>query len=281
VAYIAVRCALPEGRDDDLAETLSEYPVLGAHIQSLGPGLASAVVYASASEAERIKGLAQALVRLGGTDVTVDCLAERDWLDEYRRTARPFAVGARWWVEPDPGSASSPSGGRVALVIEPSAAFGSGSHESTQLVLLRLEDLNLEGRRVLDVGTGSGILAVASRRLGAEHVIGIDLDPRAVFVARRTLDAQVPPVSVPLVVGSLDTIGRGAFDVVLCNMLWEALQALLPDLGRLLAPDGVLVLSGFLGADEESVRACLIHVGLVAGGRCELGEWLSLEVRHG
>jgi len=279
--YIVVKCGLAAGRDEVLAEVLSEFQVLGAQIETIGRGLTSVLVYAPVSEAASTQELARSLAAVGATDVTVEWLADRDWLDEYRRQAQPFSVGTRWWVDPVPGSVSLPPCGRIPLVVEPSCAFGSGSHESTQLMLCHLEVLEVENRLVLDVGTGSGILALAAHRLGANRVVGLDVDSRAVFVARRTLRRQIPPVSVLLVAGTLGGLGGRAFDAVLCNVLWETQQGLLADLRRLLAQSGSLVLAGFLKSEEEEVVAELEAVHLAVSGRRELGDWLLLEARHG
>lgn len=279
--YIVVKFGLAEDREEGLANLLSEYPVLGARIDVVGNGLVSVQVYSLASEAGSAGTFVRALTALGGTDVRVEWLAERDWLDEYRRQAQPFPVGMRWWIDPVPGATSVPPAGRMPLVVEPSSAFGSGSHESTQLMLCHLEQVDAKGRQVLDVGAGSGILGIAAHRLGAEWVVGVDVDLRAAFVARRTFGDQTPPVSVQLVAGTLAALARQTFDTILCNMLWESQRNLLPDLRRLLARPGSLVLSGFLRSDEREVVAQLEEVRLVVVGRRELGDWLLLEAGHG
>lgn len=280
--YVVVTCRLAEGCDELLAELLGEHEVLGARIESCGDGLVSVEVYLASAEVGSTRDLARALTDLGGIDVTVDRVPERDWLEEYRRQARPFAVGARWWIDPTAEATSTPPPGRIALSVEPSCAFGSGSHESTQLMLIYLEARGVLGQSVLDVGTGSGILTIAASRLGADRVVGVDVEPRAVFVARSSLLGQAPSVPALLVAGSLDAVGgEGMFDTVMCNMLWESQQPLLPDLRRVLARDGDLVLSGFLKSDERAIVASLGAAHLSVVGRRELGDWLLLEARHG
>jgi ribosomal protein L11 methyltransferase len=157
-------------------------------------------------------------------------------------------------------------------------AFGSGSHESTQLILLELEKLGIDGATILDLGTGSGILAIAAAELGAKMVVGLDIDEDAIWVARETADLQERPARVRYVLGSPDCLATVGFDVVMCNMISANMLPLLPQLHVLLAPGGVAVLSGLLAIETSDITETLSSLGLeVTGGRV-LGEWGSLVV---
>jgi ribosomal protein L11 methyltransferase len=129
---------------------------------------------------------------------------------------------------------------------------------------------------VLDVGTGSGILAIAADRLDARPVVAFDVDRDATWVARRTAIEQDWPVQVLLFTGPITAIGTRRFDVVLCNMLAEQFRPLLTDLQRILEPAGVVVLSGMLVAELESVRSDLQRAGMAVRDEWRLGEWLSV-----
>ena len=159
-------------------------------------------------------------------------------------------------------------------------AFGAGSHESTQLVLLDLEELDPTGWSVLDVGTGTGILALAAAALGARPVVGFDLDPAAALEAARTAAEQERPVSCSFFAGTVDALAERRFDLVLANMIWENMAPLVPQLRARLAAGGLMVLSGLLVAQEAVVGRELVSHGLRLRSRRVLGEWLGLEVEH-
>jgi ribosomal protein L11 methyltransferase len=159
-------------------------------------------------------------------------------------------------------------------------AFGSGSHESTRLALEALEEIELAADAVLDVGTGSGILAIAAERAGAGAVIALDNDPTAVWVAREIALLQDLPVGVQLVVGSLDCVAGHSFDVILCNMITEQFVPLIGALERLLSPAGVLVLSGLMVREAAEVERALARALLRVRARLSAGEWASLTVER-
>src|SRR5262249_18536591 len=116
---------------------------------------------------------------------TIDAdVVEEDPLAVFRAASRPFPVGKRFWLDPgEPPHAAAPPG-RIALLLPASTAFGTGGHESTRLALESLEEQPIAGAEVLDVGTGSGVLALAAAALGSRRAVGLDTDAEAVFVAR-------------------------------------------------------------------------------------------------
>jgi ribosomal protein L11 methyltransferase len=280
--YTVLRCRLGPGAEERLGEALLEAPVLGCEIVSPRPGHTEAVIYVEAGNSAGLALLKRALASRG-LEVTLEGeLEERDWLEPFRERAVAFPVGSRWWIDPDPAGGGTPPAGRIRLVIEPRMAFGSGTHESTQLVLMELEGLPVTGRRVLDVGTGSGILALASCRLGARFAAGLDIDVASVFEARRTAAEQERQAGVRFLAGTVEAIAPHArFDLVLCNMIWERMRPLLPALRRLTAPGGLAVLSGLLRSQEEPVAAELERLGLPVSRRRTLEEWLALVVTRG
>jgi ribosomal protein L11 methyltransferase len=165
----------------------------------------------------------------------------------------------------------------VEIVLDPGMAFGTGTHPTTSLCLAALSDLlsARPGARVLDVGTGSGLLAIAARKLGAGVVAGNDNDPVAVQVARE--NAALNGVELDL---NERGVGQqhGPFELVLANILANTLVALAPALAAQLAPGGVVLLSGILTPQEEEVRAAYLEAGLVPlpGGDRRDGEWSLL-----
>jgi ribosomal protein L11 methyltransferase len=145
-------------------------------------------------------------------------------------------------------------------------------------VLAALETLDVVGADVLDVGTGSGILAVAAERLGAKIVVALDIDPDAVFVARHTAGQQVPPTMPRFFVGSVACLVGCVFDLVLCNMVASLFTRFLDELRLLLAAGGRAVLSGLLVSEMEAVVEALDHRGLSVCDSSKMGEWACLTV---
>jgi ribosomal protein L11 methyltransferase len=202
-------------------------------------------------------------------------IADEDWGEGWKKDFRPLDVGRvrvrpSWIDEPPPPGAAE-------VVIDPGMAFGTGSHPTTSLCLAALSDLLAErpGASVLDVGTGSGLLAIAARKLGAGRVAANDEDPVAVEVARE--NAARNGAALELTVEPLEAI-PGTFDVVVANILANVLVALAPVLAAKLAPGGVLLLSGILAPQEDEVRRAHVAAGLapVPARERRDGEWSLL-----
>ena len=192
------------------------------------------------------------------------------WWDGWRPFARAARAGVHLVVQPPWAPRLTARHGDVVLLIDPGRAFGSGSHPSTLLALAALEPLVGPGSSVLDVGCGSGVLAVAAARLGAGRVVAIDVDPAAHAAtldnaARNGVEVEVPRVPLSEV--------SGRFDVVLANLLAPTLIELAAPLGERVAEQGALVVSGLLPQQTERVFAALAP--LVAVGETELDGWVA------
>ncbi len=275
-SYLTVTCRLPAGAEEQLASALERWPVLGCQVESAGREV-DITVFIEGRQAGALPGVCEGLLALGAKEVGTGHFAEQDWLAEYRRHAQPKAIGNLFWVDPHPNTPTPPAEDRVHLIVEPRQAFGSGSHESTQLVFLLLEELPVAGQRVLDVGTGSGILAIAARALGASWVVAFDIDLEAVCIAHQTAVAQPQRLPVSLFAGSTLAIRRrDMFDLVLANLIPLEAGPLLADLKELLAPGGFLVLSGLMADQRTSVEAELAGCGLAVRRTRELQEWVAL-----
>lgn len=208
---------------------------------------------------------------------------EGDWVTAWRAHFKPLPVGRRLVVLPEwePPEAAR---GRLAVRVRPGRGFGTGGHATTAACLERLEHFldaapDPAAVSVLDVGTGSGVLALAAARLGAGRVVALDNDPDAIANARDNRALNGLP-QVALLVATLNAV-RGPFDLVLANLLAHVIVDLLPDLARLLAPGGRLVLSGILNAQGDRVEAALAANGLKAVAHVSRGMWLTLEAGRG
>jgi len=202
--------------------------------------------------------------------------AARDWVTAGQDRFVPLAVGHRLIVLPEwapPGA----EGDRLPVRIRPGLGFGTGEHPTTAACLEALECVleTRPGASVLDVGTGSGILALAAARLGATRVLGLDIDPDALENARTNRDLNALS-GVDLVLGGIEAV-RGPFDVVVANLLANVIVELMPELARVLAPSGRLVLSGLLASQGDRIEAALAKFGLVPAAYDTRAGWLTLE----
>lgn len=198
---------------------------------------------------DRIDGLA-----LEGTWEEV---GERDWSEAWKAGLEAVTVGtltiAPPWIAV-PG----------AVVIEPAQAFGTGHHETTTGCLAALQELDLRGRSLLDVGTGTGVLAICGARLGAAPVVAVDTDPLAVAAARD--NAAVNVVAVDVRAGSADAVAE-TFDVVVANLDTATLAAVATELVARLRPGGTLIASGVSVERAEEAVAALLAAGLPVTAR--------------
>jgi ribosomal protein L11 methyltransferase len=169
---------------------------------------------------------------------------DRDWVASARQLLQPMEVGERFFLVPEWRDDPAPPG-RLRMSVNPGQAFGTGVHQTTQLCLEALEDYVRPGCAVLDVGTGSGILARAARLLGASRVFACDVDPVAVEIAGEGF------------VGSADAVSSGIADVAVANISPEAILRLAPELLRTLRPGGTLLASGFEVPEVEQIKTVL------------------------
>lgn len=197
----------------------------------------------------------------------------RNWLELYQQSLQPLFIGARFVVVPDATLLPEDSD-RLTLIVPQEQAFGTGSHETTWLCIELLESLPMAGVRGLDVGAGSGILALAMHRLGAHKAIAFDNDNDTYGALRdNRIRNDVPERTMPLFIGSVEALRGGAFDVITMNIIPEVIVPLLGDVVARLAPEGRLILSGILVTKRDDVVAAARAHELAPVSERTRGEW--------
>lgn len=217
---------------------------------------------------------------LPGVELEIEeTVPDADWFATWRERAQPFPVGRTLYLDPREPEDASPEipDGRRLLRLPARAAFGTGSHESTSLALELLEDANLQGRRVLDVGTGTGVLAFAALLFGARSVVGFDVDPASPFHARD--NSALNGLHPRLFAGRLAALReRPRFDLALVNVVPEQILPEMPDLADLLLPDAEAILSGILAERGRQVLDRMRGLGFVERDRRAAGDWVAFRV---
>jgi ribosomal protein L11 methyltransferase len=230
---------ISSGLDDEVALALDE-----AGVTALEPAGRGWRVY-FATPRDRARAATSLAESLGAAvSITSVDVPDEGWATKVQSQLGAVEVGGLI-VCPPWDRPVAPSADSRVVVIEPSTGFGTGHHQSTRLCLHALQRLDLEGRRVLDVGTGSGVLAIAARLLGAAEVLGFDSDPDAVASARENAARNGLVEGLAFRVDDLASFRPAPADVVLANLTVNLLRRLAGPLASLVAPAGRLVASGF------------------------------------
>lgn len=199
-------------------------------------------------------------------------IQEEAWLETWKASFRPIAVGAflvrPTWSDADPGTA-------IVLSLDPGMAFGTGLHPTTQACLRALSHIDVAGKRVADVGTGSAILAIACAKRAAREVVAVDIDAVALKEARE--NAARNGVGIAFANGSAADLD-GQFDLILANIVAAVLQTIAPELAVHLVPGGTLLVAGIIATEESDTRSAFEAHGLRAAARDQDGDWVSLEL---
>jgi ribosomal protein L11 methyltransferase len=220
---------------------------------------------------------------------TFSIVNDEDWAEAWKAHYKPIHLGRRIFIRPlwidvqaNPGD--------VIIALDPGMAFGTGTHPSTQLVLEAAEDLldAHPGASVIDLGCGSGILAIGAVKLGAAHVLAIDTDTMAVRVTQENAEVNGVLAHITARDGSLDSLlepGTGAalqaFDVALVNILAKVIVMMCGQgLGQIVKPGGVGVFGGIIAEQADEVEAALRSTGLQPYRRRFSGDWVVIEARR-
>ena len=277
-----LNCVVPQARAEEVSGHCFEIGSCGLQTEEAGEEVCLNAYFGAEHDSRQIRREVEAKLRGLGieSEVRIDWVEEEDWEAGWRRFFKPVRVSPRLVVHPSwIPVAAEPE--QIAIVIDPQMAFGTGRHESTRLCLRALEEYLRPGDRCLDLGTGSGVLAIAAVRLGAGAVLGVDVDPRAVENARENLAAnEVGQTQVEVCQGSIEQIGEQVFDLVLANIQSSALRPLLGPVFRVLEKGGVVLFSGLLSREELAFCAWVEDAGMRVEKVLAENEWICVVARR-
>jgi ribosomal protein L11 methyltransferase len=220
-------------------------------------------------------GLSQMLFEVSVTEII-----DQDWMQKWKEGFDPVNVGERLIIAPS-WKLPEVNSDRIVIEIDPGMAFGTGTHETTRMCLEAIEAF-WKGGHLLDVGTGTGILAIAAARLmPGSQVTAIDIDPQAIEVARENAEINKASALIDIVEGVPQDFAGREFDMVVANLTAEVIIDLMADLVGALASSGTLILSGILIELQSDVERSINESGLTIIKRREMGEWCSLVARRG
>lgn len=225
-------------------------------------------------------------IDIGEGTITVEETEDIDWINNWKQYFHQFTIDdvlvIPSWEEIEPASEY-----QYVLHIDPGTAFGTGAHETTQLCIRQLRQYVTSETRLLDVGTGSGILAILSLMFGAKHAVGTDLDPCAVEAVADNMKANgINPKDFEMMIGNIiddqqiqDKVGYECYDIVVANILSEVLLMLTPVIVNQMKSGAVYITSGIIEGKEALVQKAMEEAGLEVIETCAQGEWRSVTGR--
>ncbi len=298
-------CALLAGLDITSVEIDNFIPVAddereGGFFEELQPDLpdddgSSRVSFylEEAMDDEQVKEILEAITAglielatylpVGAATITQEVSDEADWRDNWKEFFSGFAIGDIY-VKPTWEELGAEAAGKRVVEIDPGVAFGTGKHESTQLVIEAMQRIGCEGKQVLDVGCGSGILSIVGVKLGASRVLGTDIDADCIASSYENCTVNgIDSTQVEFVCGNLiedaqlqERTSAEPADLVLANILADIIIPMAPALAAAMKPEAVLITSGIIDFKEEAVAEALEAAGLSVEERNAMGEWRSI-----
>ncbi|MDE6168055.1 MAG: 50S ribosomal protein L11 methyltransferase [Acetatifactor sp.] len=276
---------LPEGPEDDGVAYLSFFVEKNEDGSLAMADGAVSVDTIRRSVEEELEALRQ-FMDIGEGTITIDETEDIDWINNWKQYFHQFYIDDIL-VIPSWEELKGEDQGKMVLHIDPGTAFGTGMHETTQLCIRQLRKYVTPETELLDVGTGSGILAILSLMFGARHAVGTDLDICAAEAAAQNCRANgIRPEQFDMLIGNIisdqqirEKAGFGRYDIVAANILAEVLVPLTPVIVEHLKPGGIYITSGIIDDKEETVTAAVKAAGLKVLEVTYQGEWVSITAK--
>ncbi len=278
MTYIEIRIRPAEESRDALINKMSEMGSIGfVELDGEVSGYfePDRTAEALCDELDRFRPVLKASGLDASFSLSHNVLPERDWNETWKKGFRPIDVGENLCIIP---SWIQPETDRIPVIIDPGMVFGTGHHETTRTCLSLMErTARISSRKAfLDIGTGTGILAIGASRLGFEHVTAVDIDPLAVDAAERNAELN-SCANITVLQGTIDDAGAG-FDLIAANLLAEILIDIAPALSERLNPGGRAILSGMLVGQEQAVIDAMTSAGLSLQEQIIDDKWVSLMI---
>ena len=224
---------------------------------------------------------------LGERKLSFDVTDDEDWINNWKAYFKPFRVTDDIVIKPTWETLDEVKEGDIVVDIDPGTAFGTGSHETTKLVIQGMEEYLHEDTELLDIGCGSGILSIIGLKLGAKHAVGTDIDPIAVEVAKENAAVnQIEEGKFEVYEGNLiddealqKEVGLGAYDVVVANILADVIIPLSAHVSKFMKKDGIFISSGIIDIKKDEVEAALLENGFEIVKITRMGDWFSFQAK--
>lgn len=265
---------MPDGPEDDGIAYLNFYLEEDADKETILENVKNAL--------EELKSF----MDIGEGTITESQTEDKDWINNWKEYFHQFYVDDILIV-PSWEEVKAEDADKMILHIDPGTAFGTGMHETTQLVIRQLKKYVTEDTEMLDVGTGSGILGIVALKLGAKHVTGTDLDPCAIPAVAENKEANhIPDRAFDMMIGNIindkevqEQVGYGKYDIVAANILADVLVPLTPVIVHQMKKGAYYITSGILDVKEDVVTEAVKQAGLTLVEVTRQGEWVSVTAR--
>ena len=212
-------------------------------------------------------------------ELSTEGMCEEDWAESWKQYYHPIPLGRVTIVPAWQSYDAKPD--EIIIKMDPGMAFGTGTHETTRLVMRIMQDEIKGGERVLDVGTGSGILSICAAKLGAKSCNAYDIDPVAVKVAKENAEADGCSnitVGVSDLLRGVD-LTQGKYDFCVANIVADIIIRMMPDISSYITDEAPLILSGIIAPRADEVRECIAHCGFTVVREERENDWLAIMVK--
>jgi ribosomal protein L11 methyltransferase len=228
-------------------------------------------------------------VATGSGNITISETEDKDWMNNWKEFFKPFRVDDTIIIKPTWEKLEDTGEGDLIIELDPGTAFGTGTHETTKLCIIAIKKYIKEDSILLDAGTGSGILSIIAKKLGAKEVLGIDIDPNATNSAIENAQVnqlEIMDGSISFMTGNIiedngvrTQIGKEKYDIVVANILADVIIPLSGVIGENMKAGGIFISSGIINTKEEAVREALLNNGFTILATNRMGDWVSFEAK--